>query len=133
RHSRALRAYLLRKTRGDEERAEDLLQDVFLSASADLERRPAEAPVLAWLYTVAQRRFADDVRRRGRQVATLPLRDEPPRTIAPDGYGTAVARALVIAVRELSAVQQKVFVAKVLEGRPFIEIAGSLGISEGAA
>jgi RNA polymerase sigma-70 factor (ECF subfamily) len=131
RHSRSLRAFLLHKTHGDQDRAEDLLQDVFLAAVADLERRPANTPVLAWLYTVAHRRFVDDVRRRGRRVETVPRDDlAGPRDAE---YGPAVSRAMVIAVRELTAVQQKVFTLKVLEGRSFHEIAEQIGISEGAA
>jgi RNA polymerase sigma-70 factor (ECF subfamily) len=132
RYSRTVHGYLLRRTR-DTHRAEDLTQEVFLAAVADLDRRPAGTPVLAWLYTVAQRRLADDLRRRGRRVEALPFEEEAVGGVEPSEYGPVVARAIKRAVRELSPTQQRVFVMKVLEGRPFAEIAPRLGVSEGAA
>jgi DNA-directed RNA polymerase specialized sigma24 family protein len=62
--------YLRRRT-GDHERAEDLTQQVFADAVASL--RATQSPSLAWLYTVAQRRFVDEVRRRaaGERVGSL--------------------------------------------------------------
>jgi RNA polymerase sigma-70 factor (ECF subfamily) len=133
RHANSLRAFLLRKTRGDRERAEDLLQDVFLAAISDLEHRPANTPVLAWLYTVANRRFVDDLRKRGRTVETVAFEERGLDGADDRTYGPAVARALSVAVKTLSPVQQRIFVAKVLEGRRFAEIAQREGISEGAA
>ena len=60
RHYGHVYRYLRRRT-GDHHRAEDLTQQVFADAVASL--RETESSSLAWLYTVAQRRFADEVRR----------------------------------------------------------------------
>ena len=62
RHYGHVYRYLRRRT-GDHHRAEDLAQQVFADAVRSL--RETESPSLAWLYTVAQRRFADEVRRDG--------------------------------------------------------------------
>jgi hypothetical protein len=62
-HQAQIYRYLRRKT-GDHDQAEELTQEVFADAAITLSRmdcRPAS--VLALLYTIAQRRFADEVRR----------------------------------------------------------------------
>jgi RNA polymerase sigma factor (sigma-70 family) len=67
RHYATVYRYIRRRT-GDDDRAEDLTQEVFAAAAAAL---PTEGdgrpPILAWLYTVAQRRFADAARRSARR------------------------------------------------------------------
>jgi RNA polymerase sigma-70 factor (ECF subfamily) len=133
RHSRELLRFFLRRTGGDAPRSEDLLQDVFLSATIDLERRPAGTPTLAWLYTVAHRRFVDDVRSANRQARTVPFDEAAGSAEPPAEYGPEVGRALAAVVRELPAIQHRVFVWKVFEGRSFSEIGAKIGISEGAA
>jgi DNA-directed RNA polymerase specialized sigma24 family protein len=60
RHYGQVYRYLRRRT-GDHHRAEELTQQVFVDAVASL--RETESPTLAWLYTVAQRRSADELRR----------------------------------------------------------------------
>lgn len=67
--------YLPRRTRTGEE-AEDLAQAVFADAAERLrEFEAGSTPVLAWLYTVAQRRLAD----RGRLTARRPETVAAPR------------------------------------------------------
>ncbi len=68
RHYGHVYRYIRRRT-GDHERAEDLTQEVFAAAAValpDFSGR-ADSP-LPWLYTVAKRRFADEARRRQREV-----------------------------------------------------------------
>jgi RNA polymerase sigma-70 factor (ECF subfamily) len=133
RHSRDLFRFFLRRTGGDATRSEDLVQEVFLSATSDLARRPAAAPTLAWLYTVAHRRLVDDLRHARRQVPTVPFEESHFQSGETPAYGDGVARALTIIVQELPAIQRRVFVMKVLQGQPFSEIASNIGTSEGAA
>lgn len=61
----------LRRRTGDGDRAEDLAQQVFADAAADL--RDDGRPPLAWLYTVAKRRFADELRGRARAARWVGL------------------------------------------------------------
>jgi RNA polymerase sigma-70 factor (ECF subfamily) len=132
RHHAQIYRYLRRKT-GDPDRAEDLAQEVFADAAIALSRgdcRPAS--MLAWLYTIAQRRFVDEARRRRYtpdRVLADGFLDELP---APD-YGPDVTRALRAAISRLSPDQQQVICMKLLRGSSFCDIASSMDVSEAAA
>lgn len=127
RHYGHVYRYVRRRT-GDHYRAEELTQQVFADAASSL--RDSPSPTLAWLYTVAQRRFADDVRQRTRAAAMSQLMLEP--SASPE-YGRGVAEALRAALATLPGGQQQVVVLKLLRGMPFAEIGRLLGITEEAA
>jgi RNA polymerase sigma-70 factor (ECF subfamily) len=97
---------------------------VFVDAAASL--RDTGSPELAWLYTVAKRRFADEARKRGARISPLS---------APEAteYGPDVAAALHTALGRLPEGQRQVVVLKLLRGARFAEIAETLGITEAAA
>lgn len=125
RHYRQVYGFVRRRT-ATAEQAEDITADVFVSAVAALERLDRDGPpVVAWLYTVARRRLADEARRRARTLALAP--PEPP-----PAYGVDVARAIRRGLALLPEPNRAVVVAKLIEGRAFAEIAAGLGISEGA-
>jgi len=123
--------FLLRKT-GDPHEAEELTQRVFVDMATALSREaPSPDSLLSWLYAIAERRYVDDVRRRiaARRALRLLRRSEE----APDlTYSQQIAEALREAVGRLPEGQRRVVVLKVLEGRPFAEIAAKLGITEAA-
>jgi len=125
RHYGDVYRYIRRRTR-DHHRAEELTQQVFADAAASLHESPS--PTLAWLYTVAQRRFADEVRR-------LTRGERAPIAVAAESreYGVDVAKALAAALAQLPQGQREVAVLKLLRGARFAEIGTSLGISEEAA
>lgn len=132
RHHAQIYRYLRRRTH-DSDRAEDLAQEVFADAAAALspgEWRPVS--MLAWLYTIAQRRFADDVRRRRHVPAEVPLDDIldqlPARDSSPE-----VGRALRDGIARLAPDQRRVIAMKLLRGCSFDDIAGTLKVSEAAA
>jgi RNA polymerase sigma-70 factor, ECF subfamily len=116
-------AFLRRRTR-DEHRAEELAQQVFAEAAAGL--RDDGRPPLAWLYTVARRRFADETRR---QTAAARLR-LPSRL---EGYDSHVRGALLQGFAQLPESQRRVVLLKLVRGLPFAEVAARLDISEEAA
>ncbi len=119
--------YLRRRT-GDDGRAEELAQQVFADAAAGLPDFGPDAPSpLAWLYTVAHRRFVDEARRRAREAE---LHDAAPEPIA---YGEELTGLLTAAFERLSDDQRAVLTLKLLRGLRFKEIASRLGIGEGAA
>lgn len=123
--------YVLRRSR-DRQRAEDLTQQVFADAVVGL-RDSSSAPPLAWLYTVAQRRFVDEVRREtlARRVNELELiSGEAPES---RDYGAEVAASLRSAIDRLPSGQREVVVLKLLRGAKFAEIGAQLGISTEAA
>jgi DNA-directed RNA polymerase specialized sigma24 family protein len=71
RHYGTVYRYVRRRSRSHEQ-AEDLTQEVFAAAAAALpSENVGDPPVLAWLYTAAQRRFADEVRRKAQSGPLL--------------------------------------------------------------
>ena len=131
RHHAQIYRYLRRRT-GDPDRAEDLAQEVFADAAAALSRGDWEPDsMIAWLYTIAQRRFADETRRR-RHSDRVPLDDVLDELPAPD-YGPDLARALREAIARLAPTQRQIVSMKLLRGSSFCEIADAIEVSEPAA
>ena len=131
RHHAQIYRYLRRKT-GDCHRAEDLAQEVFADAAAALAGEWRPASMLAWLYTIAQRRFADEARRRRHSMNGLPLDDFLDEAPAVE-YGSNVAQALRDCVSRLSPDQRQVVCMKLLSGSSFGEIAEAMEGSEAAS
>jgi RNA polymerase sigma factor (sigma-70 family) len=130
-HRTQVYRFLLRKT-GNHHEAEELTQRVFADAASALgSARPEPRSLLAWLYTIAERRFVDEVRRRvvARQRLDLVPRNEE----APDyTHSREITHALKRAIDNLPEDQRAVVIMKVLEDRRFAEIAAALGTSEAA-
>jgi RNA polymerase sigma-70 factor (ECF subfamily) len=118
----------VRRRTGDHDRAEELTQQVFADAAASL--RDSSSPPLAWLYTVARRRFADEVRRNVRGAA--PAIAAVPHDEARE-YGPDLAATLRDALTRLPEAQRQVAVLKLVRGLRFAEIGRMLGVSEAAA
>jgi RNA polymerase sigma factor (sigma-70 family) len=127
RHYGTVYRYVRRRSRSHE-LAEDLTQEVFAAAAAALpSENSGDPPLLAWLYTVAQRRFADEARRR---------RDERPVALASEPtleYTPPIAEAISAALRRLQPEQQRVLALKLLRGLRFTEVGIELGVTEAAA
>jgi RNA polymerase sigma factor (sigma-70 family) len=109
--------------------AEDIAQSVFAEAAARLETfKPGRAPVLAWLYTVTQRRLVDQARRELRRP------EEAIVSVITDArvpeYGREVAAMLRLALERLPDRQRAVVVARLIEGATFAEIASRIGATE---
>jgi RNA polymerase sigma-70 factor, ECF subfamily len=127
RHYGTVYRYVRKRSRSHEQ-AEDLAQDVFAAAAAALPGEDGDQPpVLAWLYTVAQRRFADEARRRQREQSAGPA-GEPSVE-----YGPPVAGAIAAALGRLERDQRRVVTLKLLRGASFAEAAGELGVTPAAA
>lgn len=128
-HHRRILSFL--RARTDVDAAEELAQQVFADATRAFERQ-TQAPddVLAWLYTVASRRLADEIRRRARsaeRLAQLEMVVPPP--VQGDQYGREVSRSLRRALQTLAAEDRTVVTARLLEGMSFVELADRLGVS----
>jgi RNA polymerase sigma-70 factor, ECF subfamily len=127
RHYGTVYRYVRRRSRSHEQ-AEDLTQEVFAAAAAALpSENVGDPPVLAWLYTVAQRRFADEVRRRAH---------ERPVALAPEPaveYAPSVAGAITAALHRLQPDEQRVLALKLLRGLRFAEVGTELGVTPAAA
>ena len=134
RHLPAVLGYFLRRT-GDAELTADLTAETFAAALLAAPRyRPGERPALAWLYGIAGHKLADS-RRRGRvedearqRLALEPLAvddDDLARVERLAASGEAEA-----ALASLPADQRDAVVARVLEERPYAEIATEMHCSE---
>ncbi|HEY8627627.1 MAG TPA: RNA polymerase sigma factor [Gaiellaceae bacterium] len=131
RHRGEIFRYLLRQI-GDPDDAEELTQAVFAEAAAALPRLAAPPDsLLAWLYTVAQRRFVDEVRRRSRRRGRAHLLYTT-EAVEPTPYGIAVGQAVREAIETLPPEQRGVVVMRLFEDRPFAEIASRTGATEAA-
>jgi RNA polymerase sigma-70 factor, ECF subfamily len=130
RHSGNVRAFFLRRT-GDRERAEDLTQEVFLHAASALADADRDGPTLPLLYTVARRRFIDDLRARGRYPTESLDPNLHPAGATPE-YGGIVREAIAAGIAALPLKQREVVVLKLLQGRSFRDIGELLGSNENA-
>jgi RNA polymerase sigma-70 factor (ECF subfamily) len=132
RHHAQIYRYLRRRT-GDADRAEDLAQEVFVDAAAALSRgdwRPTS--MVAWLHTIAQRRFADELRRCHQPSIGVPF-DEFRDEVSAREHGPNVAGPLREAIFRLTPGQRQVICMKLLRGSPFCDIASALDVTEAAA
>jgi RNA polymerase sigma factor (sigma-70 family) len=127
RHYGHVYRFVRRRTR-DDDRAEELTQQVFADAAASL--RDTGSPALAWLYTVAKRRFADEARRHAHANAVTIA---PGPTAEVRDYGADLTTALSRALTGLPEGQRQVAVLKLVRGARFAEIGRTLGVSEAAA
>ena len=134
RHLRAVLGFFLRRT-GDPELTADLTAEVFAAALLAAERyRRGEQPALAWLYGIAAHKLADS-RRRGRvqDAARRRLALEP---LAIDDADLARVQEIAdpgaaeAAVLTLPPAQRDAVLARVVEERPYAEIADEMQCSE---
>lgn len=129
RHYGHVYRYLNRRLQ-DPARAEELAQEVFAAAAKDLpDEVEGGPPALAWLYTVAKRRFADEARRRGRERRLVGLLTAG----QPAEYGPRLTSDLREALERLPTGQREVVVLKLLRGLSFAQIGTELRLSEAAA
>jgi RNA polymerase sigma factor (sigma-70 family) len=109
--------------------AEDCLQETFMSALRAYPRLRHGENLRAWLYTIAQRKATDSVRRRSRR----PTRDlegiqvHAPPTPEPTDDG------LWLTVRALPTKQRVAIVHRFVLDLAYAEIASRMGTSEEAA
>lgn len=129
-HGSTIYRYLLRRTRNSD-RAEELTQEVFADAAIALERfHPGSTPVLALLYTLAQRRFVDAVRRDAVRPQALVPFDEIAELVPEYEHDNLLGPALRAALAQLPNDLLAVATMKLVQGRSFAEIARTLDITE---
>lgn len=121
---------------GDHAMAEDVVQDTFVKAYANLSRLREPAAARGWLYRIAHRSSIDELRRR-RDVPTDP--DALPHRPTDDEQGperTALRadlrRRLQAAVSALSDTERGAFVLRDVQGLSVSEAAEVLSCSESA-
>ena len=133
RYEAAVAGYFMRRTR-DPELAADLTAEVFAAALASAARYRPHAPAAVWLFTIARNKLAKSVRR-GRVESSARERigfsaielqeDTLARLTVADGE-----RWVAELLERLPAEQRDAIRARVLEERPYDEIARRLQTSE---
>ncbi len=143
RHSRPLFRLAYRMT-GNQQDAEDVVQDSFLRAYKQLARFDERASFGTWLYRIAVNCSLDLVRSRKRRnelttpgdsdmddpVLSLPAHDPTPDRIAMSGE---VRDRVAEAMTELSASERTAFVLRHFEGMRIEDVSRVLGCQPGAA
>jgi RNA polymerase sigma-70 factor (ECF subfamily) len=143
RHSRALFRLAYRMT-GNEQDAEDVVQESFLRAYRQLSRFDERASFRTWICRIALNCSLDVVRRRKRRseqtgpgdaqgedpMQSLPARGPTPDRIAMSGQARD---RIAAAMGELSAAERTAFVLRHFEGMCIDDVSRVLGCQPGAA
>ncbi len=143
RHSRALFRLAFRMT-GNEQDAEDAVQESFLRAYKQLGKFDERASFGTWLYRIAMNYSLDLVRarkRRSEQMAPADPEMDDPVLLLPSGDPTPdrlamsgeVRERVTEAMKELSASERTAFVLRHFEGMCIEEVSRVLGCQPGAA
>lgn len=125
------------RTVGDRERAEDLVQEVFVRVHRHLARFDQSKKFSTWIYTIASNLAKNELRNRARnplvyfQTMTAgwedeerPLEFEDPDARPDDEFDRQHLRELVAAgVKRLPAHHRQVFVLREIDGHSYEEIA----------
>jgi RNA polymerase sigma-70 factor (ECF subfamily) len=134
-HAQPLLVFVLRLTRGDRQRAEDIVQETLLRAWRNAHKLGAngETSLRPWLVTVA-RRIAIDAHRSetarvpedyDRDLDELPSADDTDRILG--------MMTVTDALRSLNAAHREILVETFLRDRTVIDAAESLGLPIGTA
>lgn len=125
------------RTTGDRERAEDLVQEVFVRVYRHINRFDRSRKFSTWIYTIASNLAKNELRNRSRNPLVLfqtirrnwedddrPLQFEDPASRPDDLYRKRHLREVVEdAVEKLPPHHRNVFVLRELEGKSYEEIA----------
>jgi RNA polymerase sigma-70 factor, ECF subfamily len=144
RHSRSIFRLAFRMT-GNEEDAEDVVQETFLRVHRQLGQFDSRAAFSTWLYRIGANCALDSIRaRRSRNEQQEPRYDDGAlhwldRVAAPDPSPERLTQSRQIAVmlepalQRLSDVERTAFVLRHYEGCDIQEIATTLGVGTSAA
>jgi RNA polymerase sigma-70 factor (ECF subfamily) len=143
RHSHALFRLAYRMT-GNEQDAEDLVQETFLRAFKQLKNFDGRAAFGTWLHRICVNRSLDTLRaRKTRKEVSQPLTDDSvnwlDRVAAPQPsperwtHSGEITGLLEPALQQLSESERIAFVLRHYEDQPIEEIARTLGVRTNAA
>src|SRR5580693_9497857 len=141
-HSRSIFRLAFRMT-GNEQDAEDVVQETFLRAFKQLDRYEARSSFATWLFRIASnysldlirmRKRHEDKRERGTDEERDILQSIPVDTPGPErmAYGTQVRERVNAALDELSPQERTAFVLRHFEGLSIEEIGATLGTGANA-
>jgi len=131
-HSQAVYAYAMRRM-GDRSAAEDITAEVFLEAVRHANRRE-RAVALPWLYGIARRKVADQLRLRSRRKSealseVIPATSKDPHHAAEESERRAELRRLVDSLPEE---QREALLLHYVEGLPAEQVGIAMNKSSAA-
>src|SRR3954471_1321732 len=113
-------------------RAEDAVQQAFLSAHRSIHAGDADLNLRPWLYRIAHNASLNQLRQSGFDHEEMSEEIDGVET-PPQAFERGERlRTVVAAVRELPDRQRNAIVLQAMEGRSYEEIADELGVSDGA-
>lgn len=125
---------------GNEEDAEDVVQETFLKAYRNLQRFAGQSEFSTWLHRIAANCAVDALRRRRpRESRREPLEAEALEAVAGDAsperafFGSELKDRIARSLERLSAMERAAFVLRHFEGRTIAQISRTLGVRRGAA
>ena len=131
RHQQNIRSLMLRSVSSSED-ADDLAQEVFVTAFRKLKKFRGDAAFSTWLYRVAMNRLASFHRRsKWRQFFSLSEEMEPAEEGLPETYGQ-LREDMFQGIKRLSQRQRQVVLLRGLQGLSTRETAAVLATSENA-
>jgi RNA polymerase sigma-70 factor (ECF subfamily) len=135
-HSRAIFRVAYRMT-GNEQDAEDMVQETFLRAYRQLSSFDGRAKFSTWLTRIATNCSLDLLRARQRRGDTVEIEDERSLSssdVSPEqaAFSRQVRQRLNTALARLSPAERAAFVMRHYEGAPIDEIARALAKPAGA-
>jgi RNA polymerase sigma-70 factor (ECF subfamily) len=137
----------VRRLVGQEARAEEITQDVFVQVFRFRQRYRPESRLSTWVFTIATNLSLNELRRPERQLRVdlwEPRKDQPglregpvlpdPDAVDPEEGAASLelARALEAAVAELPPKQRAALLLSRLDGMAYRDVAEALGTTEGA-
>jgi RNA polymerase sigma-70 factor (ECF subfamily) len=136
-HSRSVFRLAFRMT-GNEQDAEDIVQETFLRAYRQLNRYESRSSFGTWLYRIAANCSLDLIRSRKHNrdrddaevLQSVPASDPGPDRLA---LSSEVQERVTAAMAELSQQERTAFVLRHFEGLSIEEISGMLGVGGNAA
>lgn len=134
RHSRSVFRLAYRMT-GNEQDAEDVVQEAFLRAYKQLHRYESRASFATWVYRIAANYSLDLIRSRRTVESETMLEHLRESSAGPDRlYASGkMQETLDRALESLSQQERTAFVLRHFEGQSIDEIGGVLGIGNNAA
>ncbi len=136
RHSQMVFRVAFRIT-GNEQDAEDVVQEAFLKAYRNFESYDSRASFSTWIFRIASNCAIDVLRRRKRrpEAPADDPDDAPSANPSPQAstLSSEIGKHLSQALAELTAQERTAFVLRHFEGQPIPEIARALGVRANAA
>jgi RNA polymerase sigma-70 factor (ECF subfamily) len=123
--------YFVTKLLRDEDRALDVLQEIWLRAFRSIRRLDDPCRLRPWLYRIAHGLVVDRIRHDVSQAQAEQARAAPPDAAAKESFAAEDAAAIHRALDELDAKPREVLILHFLEDMSLADIAAGIGCPVG--